>query len=403
MRFSDFEVLGELGQGAYARVLRVRQRSDDALFALKVQNKAFLIRERKAAAARLERDLLDSLRGCPGVLQLCFTFQDASCLYLGTELCACDLFCQLRRRPHGRAELWEARWWTAQLLVALEAVHAAGAVHRDVKPENVLLTKAGHVRLADFGSALRLSEPVGPSLAGTAEYSAPELVDGCDVTPAADFWSLGCLLFHVLVGQPPFRGATEYLVFQAVLHQPLVVLDEVPADARSAIEALLVRNVEARCDARALRAHPFLRSVSWDTLWHDAAPEVLPPPPDTEQDVDVLNLEPPSLQLAPPVLPPVPPWELHATETRIFSAAAVRKRGARSTAVQLVVTSLGRVALLDAAGCPAVRVDNTTTADVRLVDSRHLALQADDGSDVFLELDEQKIDGVAQLLRLKTG
>ena len=209
-RLSDFVVHEELGAGSYARVVRAVRRVTGEEFAVKVMNKAFLLREGKAEAARRERDTLTALRDAPGVLRLAFTFQDASSLYLGTELCAgADLHAQLARRG-GRAAPWEARFWVAEAALALAAVHAARAVHRDVKPENLLVTGGGHVRLCDFGSVRLLDAPPAPppagvrrrgaaSFAGTAEYVAPELLDGAEATPAADFWALGCVLFQLLV------------------------------------------------------------------------------------------------------------------------------------------------------------------------------------------------------------
>jgi 3-phosphoinositide dependent protein kinase-1 len=216
-RLSEFEVLHELGCGSYARVLAARRVATGETFALKVMNKAFLLRERKAEAARRERDVLAALRDVRGVIRLAFTFQDAHSLYLGTELCAGgDLHAQLARRPGGRAAPWEARFWVAQAAVALAALHAPPhrVVHRDVKPENLLLDSRGHLRLCDFGCVKQLDAPAaaagaqpgcaraarrgGGTFAGTAEYVAPELIDGGATTPAADYWSLGCVLFQLL-------------------------------------------------------------------------------------------------------------------------------------------------------------------------------------------------------------
>ena len=220
----DFEVLGELGSGSYARVLHVRRTRDGQAFALKVMNKAFLVRNNKAEGARRERELLERLGGRPGVVGLHFAFQDASHLYLALDVCpGGDLQQQLARRPGGQATRQEARLWAAQLVLALAAVHAAGAVHRDVKPENVLLTADGYVRLCDFGSAKRLGSEdavqAQPGIirsrcgtfAGTAEYCAPELIQGkLAACVASDFWSLGCVIFHMLVCERPSAGCTTH-------------------------------------------------------------------------------------------------------------------------------------------------------------------------------------------------
>jgi 3-phosphoinositide dependent protein kinase-1 len=211
MRLSDFDVLDELGAGSYATVLRAQPKAGGPCVALKQMNKAFLLRENKALAARREREVLELLCARRGVVHLLFSFQDASSLYLATELCeGGDLQTQLQRRPGGVSQRWEARFWAAELALALASTHELGVLHRDVKPENVLLTRDGHVRLCDFGCAKRLGEEPQPepsvrgvrpsrgSNAGTAEYLAPEAVEGHGSTAASDYWSLGCVLYCCL-------------------------------------------------------------------------------------------------------------------------------------------------------------------------------------------------------------
>jgi 3-phosphoinositide dependent protein kinase-1 len=473
VRLSEFEVLYELGAGSYARVVCARRVATGELFALKVMSKAFLLRERKAAAARRERDILASLRaaGTRGVLRLCFTFQDASSLYLGTELCAGgDLQVQLARRPRGAATEREARCWVAQAACGLAALHAAPhrAVHRDVKPENILLNASGHVRLCDFGSvklldahaqdaAARQAEEDAAALrprrgrgsfAGTAEYVAPELIDGGEASPAADYWSLGCVLFQCLAGRPPFKGATEYLTYQAVLARQMEHPEECSAAARAAVDALLVVAPHARCGAAHglddLRRLTFFADVPWERIWEQTPPEVLPPPPppraaaaaakghchddnDDDDDNEIAHWElgagaaaagarPFGVDAlrdalrctadrcaadAPPP-PALPAWRLLAGERVVRSCAAARKRGASLQRGRLTLTSAARMALLPERACggddggggdeACVPLLLLRATCVRALDARHLALRREDdgalggAADVFVEL-----------------
>lgn len=407
MRFSDFEVVGELGRGSYARVLRVLRRSDGAPFALKVQDKAFLLRERKAGAAALERELLVALAGAPGVVRLAFSFQDARSLYLATELCASDLFSQLRRRPRGMCAAWEAAVWFAQLGCALASVHAAGAAHGDVKPENVLLTAEGHVRLCDFGSAARLpaapdsaagaaGDPPPPPppqrLAGTAEYCAPEVVGGAAATGASDLWALGVCLAQALGGVPPFRGPSEYLTLQAVLHAPLALPPGLPAGGAEAVGALLVRDPAGRPSINSLRSLPLLRDAPWDALWTCRTPEVLPEPTaEVLKEAREPSSAVPQATPAEPA-PPAPTWALRPGERVVFSAPACRRRGARTAPGRLVATSGGRVALLPPTPVPAeggaeAALLVASAPRPRRVDTTHVALCCDDGVDAFVACD----------------
>jgi YVTN family beta-propeller protein len=120
----------------------------------------------------------------------------------------------------------------AQVAEALDFAHERGLVHRDVKPSNVLLDAREHVYLADFGLTKRLAEPHGvePGLFGTIDYIAPEQIRGEGLDGRADVYSLGCLLYECLAGEPPFRRATDAAALFAHLEEeppPLPGLDEV--------------------------------------------------------------------------------------------------------------------------------------------------------------------------------
>ncbi len=120
-----------------------------------------------------------------------------------------------------------AKFYAAEIVSMLEYMHSQGIIHRDLKPENILLDFAYHLKLADFGTAKLLcttdeSDPVAEALkkskfVGTAEYVSPEVLVDKDATPASDLWALGCIIYQFFAGHPPFRGKTEYLIFDSIL------------------------------------------------------------------------------------------------------------------------------------------------------------------------------------------
>lgn len=121
------------------------------------------------------------------------------------------------------------QFYAAELILAIEHMHRKGIVHRDLKPENILLDEKMHTLIADFGSARILDEKNGESdyesrkrtnsFVGTAHYVSPEILKGEQLTKAADLWALGCILYQMISGLPPFRAGSEYLIFQKILER----------------------------------------------------------------------------------------------------------------------------------------------------------------------------------------
>ncbi|CAI5962120.1 unnamed protein product [Closterium sp. NIES-65] len=266
----DFTYGRLLGLGSYSKVVLARRKPSKAAYnedegcppgsecALKIMDKRHIVKERKVAYIKMERLILDRLRH-PGIVRLLFTFQDEHSLYMGLECChGGELFDQIRLK--GKLSEEEARFYAAEVVCALEYMHSQGVVHRDLKPENILLTAAGHVRISDFGCAKLLtngqsagatsavaataaainSDERSGSFVGTAEYVPPELLDDGPVSFEADLWALGCIIYQMLAGVPPFKGASEYLCFQKILSRDLTVPNHFSNEARSLVNCLLV-------------------------------------------------------------------------------------------------------------------------------------------------------------------
>lgn len=168
-----------------------------------------------------------------------------------------------------------AAFYAAEIILALEYLHTQkGVIHRDLKPENVLLDERGHIKLTDFGTSKVVGigrEAHSNSFVGTAEYIGPELLQGDNrvAYKSLDLWSLGCVIFQMICGRPPFRGATEYVTFQKVIAGKVVYPTNMPEVAKDLINKLCVMDPFGRLGAdnfAQLKAHPFFESVNWDTI-----------------------------------------------------------------------------------------------------------------------------------------
>ena len=264
----DFEVLSVLGKGAYGRVLQVRKLDTKVHYAMKVMRKCDVLKRNQVRHTFTEHNLLQTVRH-PFIVPLHFAFQTEDCLCLILELeLGGELFFHLRRM--GAFAEPQVRLYAAEILLALEALHAAGYVYRDLKPENVLLDAEGHVRLSDFGLAkfdVTALDAGGTTFCGTPSYMAPEVLLGTGHGVAVDFWSLGTLIFEMLSGAPPFYSKNLHAMYRQILGADLRIGPHVGRAARSLLEGLLVRDplqrLGAKGGAKQIQAHTFFRGLDF--------------------------------------------------------------------------------------------------------------------------------------------
>jgi len=238
-----FELLSKIGHGAFGVVWKAQRKSDDEFVAIKVQDKDQILLRGQSSRVIAERNIMTQIRH-PFIVRLHAAFQNHEHLYLVlTYAEGGDVAHALARRKHSRFERREARLYAAEVTLALAHLHVNNIVFRDLKPENILLAGDGHILLADFGLAKNVKTDRAMTVCGTPEFMAPEQwhADRA-VTEQADMWSLGCLIYLMLVGKTPFYDAEKHTYDRAkalVGSFPPPPADLCCDDARSAIADLL--------------------------------------------------------------------------------------------------------------------------------------------------------------------
>jgi eukaryotic-like serine/threonine-protein kinase len=237
-----------LGRGGMAAVWRGVDTRLDRPVAVKILDTAS--RADPTMLQRLDREARTVARlAHPNIVAVYDLAADGGVPYLVMELVEGD---DLRQRlARGPMEVRQAVEIAAQVCNALEAAHEAGVVHRDIKPDNILLTPTGTVKVCDFGIA-RLQQAThtgvtGPATAvGTSEYMAPEQAAGGAVDARTDLYALGCVLYAMLTGAPPFSGDNPMQVMWQQVHQPAAPLAShrpgIPADLDALVDRLLAKN-----------------------------------------------------------------------------------------------------------------------------------------------------------------
>ncbi|TKY44812.1 serine/threonine protein kinase IREH1 [Spatholobus suberectus] len=299
----DFEIIKPISRGAFGRVFLAKKRTTGDLFAIKVLKKADMIRKNAVESILAERDILITVRN-PFVVRFFYSFTCRENLYLVMEyLNGGDLYSLLRNL--GCLDEEVARVYIAEVVLALEYLHSLRVVHRDLKPDNLLIAHDGHIKLTDFGlskvglinSTDDLSGPAvnGTSLlgedetdvftsedqrerrkkrsaVGTPDYLAPEILLGTGHGYTADWWSVGVILFELLVGIPPFNAEHPQTIFDNILNRKIpwpAVPEEMSPETQDLIDRLLTEDPNQRLGSKGaseVKQHVFFKDINWDTL-----------------------------------------------------------------------------------------------------------------------------------------
>ncbi|MQL70821.1 hypothetical protein Taro_003095, partial [Colocasia esculenta] len=300
----DFEIIKPISRGAFGRVFLAKKRVTGDLFAIKVLKKADTIRKNAVESILAERNILISVRN-PFVVRFFYSFTCRENLYLVMEyLNGGDLYSLLRNL--GCLDEDMTRMYIAEVVLALEYLHSMNVVHRDLKPDNLLIAHDGHVKMTDFGLSkvglinstddlsgpdlsnssllgdqspearaermLKREQRRKQSVVGTPDYLAPEILLGMTHGPTADWWSVGIILYELLVGIPPFNAEHPQKIFDNIMNRNItwpLVPDEMSYEAYDLIDKLLIENPLQRLGATGageVKRHPFFKSINWEML-----------------------------------------------------------------------------------------------------------------------------------------
>eukprot|EP01111_Echinosteliopsis_oligospora_P019869 TRINITY_DN983_c2_g1_i1.p1 TRINITY_DN983_c2_g1~~TRINITY_DN983_c2_g1_i1.p1 ORF type:complete len:583 (+),score=139.63 TRINITY_DN983_c2_g1_i1:74-1822(+) len=338
----DFEEIKMIGRGAYGSVCMVRHIQSDCIYALKSMFKHHLICLNQIEHVRSERDFMaansSSNSHNPWVVDLEYVFVDEETICLVMEMAQGGDMMTWLMRLHQFSES-QTRFYIAELVLAIHSVHCLHYVHRDIKPDNILLDQSGHLKLSDFGlcqfvpptthSSLppsphpqqpRSSHPLHQSYpsysnhqpyhhimschqdiiesrnrmmmlaherfhkkkystVGTPDYMSPECLRGLGFRYASDLWSVGVIMFEMLFGFPPFSAETPKQTYNLILnHQKALVIPTYPPISSSALSLLrgLICEEDKRLNLTGIQQHPFFHGLDWASL-RSSTPPIIPP------------------------------------------------------------------------------------------------------------------------------
>lgn len=265
---NDFQIMRTLGTGSFGRVHLVRSVHNHRYYAIKVLKKAQVIKMKQVEHTNDERRMLKLVEH-PFLIRMWGTFQDSRNLFMIMDYIeGGELFSLLRKSQRFPNPV--AKFYSAEVILALEYLHSHNIIYRDLKPENILLDRNGHIKLTDFGFAKEV-ETVTWTLCGTPDYIAPEVITTKPYNKSIDWWSLGILIFEMLAGFTPFYDHTPMKTYEKILIGKVHYPNHFHPDVIDLLSKLITSDLTRRLGnlqngPEDIRNHIWFSEVVWEKL-----------------------------------------------------------------------------------------------------------------------------------------
>ncbi|TKA55415.1 cAMP-dependent protein kinase type 1 [Rhodotorula sp. CCFEE 5036] len=290
---ADFTFIRTLGTGSFGRVHLVRSQHNSRSYAIKVLSKERVIKMKQVEHTNSEREMLERVRH-PFLVNLWGTFKDSKNLYMVMDFVAGgELFSLLRKSQRFPDPV--AKFFAAEVALALDYLHSLDIIYRDLKPENILLGADGHIKVTDFGFAKHVPD-ITWTLCGTPDYLAPEIVQSRGYNKSVDWYALGVLMFEMLAGYPPFftEDSNPMRLYEKIIAGKIRYPAYFTPEAKDLLKSLLTSDMSKRFGnlangSRDIFGHVWFQEVDWERLYRKEIPA--PYVPKVEGDWDASNFD----------------------------------------------------------------------------------------------------------------
>ena len=268
VKLEDFQFIRLIGVGSYGKIYVASKKSSNKLYAIKILNKKNVYNQNERQNIKTERTVLAKLNH-PFIMKLYYAFQTRESLYFITQfMYGGELNYHIYKEKINYFSEEKARFYAAEIIVAINYLHKNNCIYRDLKPENVLLDKDGHIKIIDFGlSKICSANPCKTNtLCGTPEYLAPEVLFEKEYGIEVDWWSLGVIIYEMLSGYLPFKIISGEKISKNVYKKRIKIFNHFSKSAENLIKRLLEYNPKKRLKYDDIINHSFFRGTNWDKI-----------------------------------------------------------------------------------------------------------------------------------------
>ena len=294
LTFHDFIKLKVLGKGSFGEVLLVKLKANNKYYAMKILIKKQVKLRHQEAHTKAERDLMVKIN-CPFIVNIKFAFQDEYKLYIITEFMqGGEMFFHLHKEKKFSNE--KARFYIIEIILAIEFLHKHNMLYRDLKPENIMVDSNGHIKLTDFGLSKMFTKTKEKAftICGTPQYLAPEILSDDGYDNSVDWWSLGCVMYEMLVGKAPFKIPKGSYLSADLYKKKISIPEYVTPEAKDLISKLLIPNPKNRLGygkdgSQKIKDHPYFEGINWQDAWDRKLEPPLVPQLKSETDLSYFD------------------------------------------------------------------------------------------------------------------
>ncbi|KAF9763807.1 Serine/threonine-protein kinase MRCK alpha, partial [Nosema granulosis] len=263
----DFEILKNIAKGGYGEVFLVKK---ERILAMKRVSKDLVLNQPHTALFMAEKEVLVDAIGSDWLVSAEMTIQDSEYLYYLMDFIPGGDFMGLLSKEDVLEEDW-VRFYVVEMVAALDELHSLGWIHRDLKPDNILIGLDGHIKLADFGSCIKMEGGKARSsiTVGTPDYVSPDILTSKstenEYTETLDFWTLGVIIYEMIYGVTPFYSNTLVETYRKITEVDFIFPFKIGENLKDLIQKLICRK-EERLDILGIKTHPFFSGIDWNKV-----------------------------------------------------------------------------------------------------------------------------------------